>query len=74
MPITTLLLFGLALIAALVMAIGWATDPVAPTPGEWFVAKITEGGLWTGLFLSLIAVCYFGWRRNRAGRQPKDPN
>ncbi|MCJ2050189.1 hypothetical protein [Methylobacterium sp. J-070] len=73
MPVTTLILFGLALVAALLMAIGWWVDPSAPSPWDWFVAKITEGGLWTGLALSLVAVVYFGWRGRRAGGKADGP-
>ena len=73
MPIPTLILFGFALIGAIVIAVGWSLDPAAPTPWEWLVAKMTEGGVWTGLFLSLLAVGYFAWRRDRAGRKPKGP-
>lgn len=74
MPISTVILFGFALIAAAVMAIGWLQDPAALMPWDWFVAKSTEGGVWTGLFLSLLAVGYFAWRGDRPGRKPKGPN
>ena len=74
MPIPTLILLGLALVATSVMAVGWLQDPAAPTLGEWFVTKVTAGGLWTGLFLSLLAVAYFGWQRGRAARKAKGPN
>ena len=74
MPIVNLILLVLALLATLVMAIGWSQDPTAPTPAEWFAAKATEGGLWSGLFLSLLAVAYFAWRASRADRKAKGPN
>lgn len=74
MPFSHLVLLVLALLAIFVMAVGWSQDPTAPTPAEWLVAKATEGGLWTGLFLSLLAVGYFAWRDDRAGRKPKNPS
>jgi len=49
-------------------------DPAAPTPTEWFVAKVSEGGLWAGLFLTLLAVVYFAWRASRVAGKPKGPN
>ncbi|MBP1180956.1 hypothetical protein [Methylobacterium sp. PvR107] len=74
MPVANLILLVLALLATLVMAVGWAQDPAAPMPAEWFVAKITEGGLWAGLFLTLLGVAFFGWRASRAGGKAKGPN
>ena len=74
MSVPQVVLLVLALLASFVMAIGWAQDPEAPTPLEWFVTKLTEGGFWSGLFLSLLAVAYFGWRRSRATRRNKGPN
>ncbi|WP_267428711.1 hypothetical protein [Methylobacterium sp. GC_Met_2] len=66
MPVKNLVLLVLALLATAVMGIGWLQDPAAPTPAEWFVAKISEGGSWAGLFLTLLAVAYFGWRASGA--------
>ncbi|MFX5684500.1 hypothetical protein ABTE42_20455, partial [Acinetobacter baumannii] len=64
----------LASLATFVMAVGWLQDPAAPTPTEWFVAKVSEGGLWAGLFLTLLAVVYFAWRASRVAGKPKGPN
>jgi hypothetical protein len=74
MAIPHLILLVLALLATFMMAVGWLQDASAPTPVEWFAAKLTEGGLWTGVFLSLLAVVYLGWRRSRAGGKAKGPN
>lgn len=35
---------------------------------------MTEGGVWTRLFLSLLAVGYSAWRGDRPGRKHKGPN
>jgi hypothetical protein len=74
MPLLHLILLVLALLATFVMTVGWLQDPAAPTPAEWFVAKVSEGGLWAGLFLTLLAVVVFGWRRSRVGGKAKSPN
>jgi hypothetical protein len=74
MPVANLVLLVLALLATLVMAVGWLQDPAAPMPGEWFVAKVSEGGPWAGLFLTLLAVVFLGWRRTRSGRKARSPN
>jgi hypothetical protein len=68
MPIPTAILFGLASFAAVMALLGWALDPTAPTLGTWFVAKATEGGLWSGLFLFLLAVGYFTLRGHGGGK------
>ncbi|MGU3417008.1 hypothetical protein [Methylobacterium sp. D54C] len=68
MSISHLVLLGLALLATFVMAVGWSQDPSAPTPWEWFVTKVTEGGLWSGIFLSLLAAAFFGWRASRSSK------
>jgi hypothetical protein len=67
MPIPTAILFGLASFAAVMALLGWALDPTAPTLGSWFVAKASEGGLWSGLFLFLLAVGYFTVRGHWVG-------
>jgi hypothetical protein len=74
MSISHLALLFLALLATSVMAIGWSQDPAAPMPWEWFIAKVTEGGLWSGIFLSLLAVALFGWRASRTSGKAKGPN
>ena len=74
MAIPHLILLVLALLATTVMAVGWLQDPAAPTPAEWFVAKLTEGGLWSGIFLTLLAAVFFRWRRSRSGGKAKSPN
>ncbi len=68
MPIPTAILFCVATFVAAMALLGWALDPTAPTLGTWFVAKATEGGLWTGLFLFLLAVGYFTLRGHGAGK------
>ncbi|MGU3544771.1 hypothetical protein [Methylobacterium sp. A52T] len=74
MSIPHLILLVLALLATFVMAVGWSQDASAPTPWEWFVAKVAEGGLWSGIFLSLLAAAFFGWRTSRTGGKAKGPN
>jgi hypothetical protein len=74
MAIPHLVLLVLALLATFVMAVGWSQDPNAPSPVEWFVAKVSEGGSWAGLFLTLLAVAYFAWRASRADGKAKGPN
>ncbi|MDP4024022.1 hypothetical protein Q8W71_15435 [Methylobacterium sp. NEAU 140] len=49
-------LFTLALAVAGWWVAGWWSDPGAPPLGPRFVAELTEGGLWTGPFLFLMAV------------------
>ncbi|GJE59134.1 hypothetical protein [Methylobacterium trifolii] len=68
MPYPTAILFTLALFTAGMVALGWSQDATAPGFGEWLVAKITEGGLWTGLMLFLVAAGFLGWRQNRTGK------
>lgn len=74
MAVPHLVLLVLALLATFVMVIGWAQDPAAPMPWEWFLTKVTEGGLWSGIFLSLLAVAFFGWRASRTSGKAKGPN
>lgn len=74
MSIPHLVLLAIALLATFVMAVGWLQDPSAPTAAEWFVAKVTEGGLWAGLFMTLLAVAYFSWRASQAAGKSKGPN
>jgi hypothetical protein len=74
MSIPHLVLLVLALLATFVMAVSWLQDPSAPTPWEWFLSKVTEGGLWSGIFLSLLAVAYFGWQASRNNGKAKGPN
>ena len=74
MPIANLILLVLAILATLVMAVGWSQDAAAPSPAEWFAAKVTEGGPWAGLFLTLLAVVFIGWRRSRSGGKAKTPD
>ncbi len=74
MAIPHLVLLVLALLATMIMAVAWLQDPAAPTPAEWFVAKVSEGGSWAGLFLTLLAVAYFAWRASRATGRAKGPN
>ncbi|MCJ2018331.1 MULTISPECIES: hypothetical protein [unclassified Methylobacterium] len=74
MTVMNLVLLVLALLATTVMAVGWLQDPAAPTPTEWFVAKVSEGGSWAGLFLTLLAVAYFTWRASHAAGKAKGPN
>ncbi len=68
MPYPTAILFTLALFTVGLALIGWWQDPEASPFGAWFVAKITEGGLWTGLLLFLVAVGFYTWRDCRAKR------
>lgn len=74
MAIPHLVLLVLALLATFVMAIGWSQDPNAPSLVEWFIAKAIEGGLWSGIFLSLLAVVFFSWRASRSSGKAKRPN
>lgn len=71
MSVPHVILLLLALLASFVMAIGWAQDPAAPMPWEWAVTKLAEGGLWTGVFLTLLAAAYIGLQRSRAGGKAK---
>lgn len=71
MPLPTAILFTVTLFTAIMVAIGWWLEPTAPAFGPWFLAKITDGGLWTGLILFLLAVGYFTWRDGRTGTKPE---
>lgn len=67
MPLPTAILFTAALLTAVLAAIGWALDPAAPALGPWVLAKVTEGGLWSGLILFLGVVGHVAWRGKRSG-------
>ena len=69
MPYPTAILFTLALLTVVMALIGWSQDPSAPAIGEWVVTKVTEGGLWSGLLLFLVAVGYYTWREARTRRR-----
>ncbi|MDP4027322.1 hypothetical protein Q8W71_32700 [Methylobacterium sp. NEAU 140] len=68
MPLPTAILFIAALTAAALAAVGWWMDPAAPALGPWFIGRLSEGGLWTGLVLFLLVAAYFVWRGNHPGR------
>ncbi|WP_187273750.1 MULTISPECIES: hypothetical protein [Methylobacterium] len=65
MPYPVAIVFTLALLFVGLAAIGWWQDPAAPALSDWFVAKATEGGLWSGLLLFLVAAAFFAWRDGR---------
>ena len=74
MPVPTAILFTLALFTAVMAAVGWSMDASAPAFGDWLVAKVTDGGLWSGLLLFLLAAAYFAWRGGRAGKGSEGAN
>ena len=55
----TVTLFGLAAIASWVATV--------PDPLGLVVAKIGEGGLWTGLAVSVAVAAFLGFRLRKAG-------
>ena len=65
MPYPVAIVFNLALFFVGIAAIGWWQDPAAPSLGAGLMAKLTEGGLWTGLLLFLVAAAFLAWRDGR---------